>query len=351
MKLRPVRSLMDMRYFEWELQYAANKVINYVTGTKEGENVVITADTVASKDVVAAVANAAYAASAVPTVIWYPTAREIMVEPPKPVATALLAADVWIQCQKMYLLNTQAFKRSLEAGARFFSLSNAYPDSIVRMIGRVDYPKMLEFGEKLVQLTNKANRIQITTPAGTDIVAEMMGRKAKQTGGLARNPGDVVFLGGQVAWCPVEETINGTVVFDGAVWPPEELMDLKTPVELKVEKGVIRDIKGEKDAEIFKNWLASFNDSSMYRIAHYTYGFNPGARFSKQIGENERVYGIHEFGVGMQLKTIGGKGWDAAAHTDGVMLNPTILLDDEVIEKDGKFVHPELKKIEKAFKK
>ena len=313
-----------MRYFEWELQHAANKVINYITGTKEGENVVITADTVASEDLVAALANSAYAAGASPTVVWYPTAREVMMEPPKPVAAALIKADVWIQCQKMYLLNTQAFWRALEAGARFFSLSNAYPESVVRMIGRVDYPKMLEFGEKLVQLTNKANRIRITTPAGTDMVAENRERKAMQSGGLERKPGDVAFLGGQVAWCPLEETINGTLVFDGIIWPPEELLDLKTPVELKIEKGTIKEIRGGREAEIFKKWLASFNDPNMYRLAHYTYGFNPGAKFSKQIGECERVYGVHEFGMGMQLKIVGGRCWDAAAHADGVVLNPTI---------------------------
>jgi len=35
----------------------------------------------------------------------------------------------------------------------------------------------------------------------------------------------------------------------------------------------------------------------------------------------------------------------AKAHTDGVMLNPTVILDGEVIEKEGKFIHPKLAKI------
>jgi leucyl aminopeptidase (aminopeptidase T) len=74
----------------------------------------------------------------------------------------------------------------------------------------------------------------------------------------------------------------------------------------------------------------------MYRLAHYSLGFNPGVtKPSGRIVEDERIFGIVEMGIGSQGPQIRGKTWKAAAHTDGVVLNPTIVLDGVEIEKEG----------------
>jgi leucyl aminopeptidase (aminopeptidase T) len=36
------------------------------------------------------------------------------------------------------------------------------------------------------------------------------------------------------------------------------------------------------------------------------------------------------------------KTWSAASHTDGIVLNPSIVLDGVAIEKDGVYVHPDV---------
>jgi leucyl aminopeptidase (aminopeptidase T) len=33
-----------------------------------------------------------------------------------------------------------------------------------------------------------------------------------------------------------------------------------------------------------------------------------------------------------------GEFWNAASHTDGVVLNPTLIFDGQIFEKDGMFV-------------
>jgi len=58
--------------------------------------------------------------------------------------------------------------------------------------------------------------------------------------------------------------------------------------------------------------------------------------------EDERIFGCMEFGIGSQGKAIKGKFWTAASHTDGVVSKPTIILDGEPLEEDGKYVHPEV---------
>jgi len=200
-----------------------------------------------------------------------------------------------------------------------------------------------------VNLTNNADEVRVTNAAGTDITGRNGGRKS-HTHGPAVEKGRAYMLGGQVGWCPIEETINGTIVFDGMVSYPEELNQLKTPIEIKVSGGIITDILGGRDAEIFRGWLDGFNDPNMRRLAHFTFGFNPGARLSQFVNESERVYGAHVFGFGKQVKLIGGKGWNAPGHTDGVVMNPSVWFDGVLLEKDGRFVHAQLAELDKALK-
>ncbi len=63
-------------------------------------------------------------------------------------------------------------------------------------------------------------------------------------------------LAGQICFIPKLKSINGTLVFDGALMPPCGL--LKEPVVLKVEKGRVTHINGGSQAQKFKAWLESF---------------------------------------------------------------------------------------------
>jgi len=103
-----------------------------------------------------------------------------------------------------------------------------------------------------------------------------------------------------------------------------------------LKNGAITEVKGSVEAKIFEQWLAHFNDPNMYRIAHYSLGFNPGVtQPTGRIVEDERVFGCIEMGIGSQGAQIMGKTWSAASHTDGVVFNPTILLDGVAMEKEG----------------
>lgn len=329
-----------------EVSRSARKLIEDIMLVKKNENVVITADTSTDKRVVDATANAAYAAGGVPTVIWYETRPTAVVEPPAPVAGAVKNADVWIEYSYAYILHTIAWKEALKSGARYICLTGMDALMMVNTIGRVKYPEMLKLGEALRQLVESADEVIIKSPAGTELIAYNKGRPVRQSGKLADTSGEPIMLGGQVSWCPIEETINGKLVFDGALWPPAEIGLLQSPVELTLEKGVVTKIEGGKEAKIFERWLESFKDPTMYYLAHYSLGFNPGVRkCTGRIVEDERVFGCIEMGLGSQGPQIQGKTWKSASHTDGIVLNPTIILDGETIEKEGQYIHPELVKL------
>jgi leucyl aminopeptidase (aminopeptidase T) len=333
-------------YLNWELGASARKLVEAVMLTQPGENVVITADTSCDMRVVQATATAAYAARAVPTVVLYPTQKTAVMEPPPPVAGAIRQADVWIEYAVAYLLHTQAYKEALKNGARYICLTGMDAVMMVKTIGRVQYELLLKLGKMLCEIVQKADKVEVYSPAGTHLIALNQGRRTRQSGKLADTKGEPIMLGGQISWCPMEETINGRLVFDGALWPPAELGKLRGPVELTVKNGAVTEVKGGAEARIFEQWLAQFNDPNMYRIAHYSLGFNPGVtQPTGRIVEDERIFGCIEMGMGSQGAQIMGKTWSAASHTDGVVLAPTILLDGVAMEKDGIYQLESLKEV------
>jgi len=333
-------------FLNFELANSAKKLVKDIMLVKDKETVAITADTSSDWRVVQATANAVYCVGAEPVAILYETRPNVSMEPPSPVSGALKNADVWIEFSVSYILHSEAYKQSLKTGCRYICLSGMDVLMMVNTIGRVNYSKIIELGGALRALISNANEVKIESPGGTDLIGYNEGRKVRLSGKLADTKGEPIMLGGQISWCPIEETIEGTLVFDGTLWPPDSLGKLKSPVRLTLKEGIIREITGGYEAKIFEKWLSSFNDPNMYRLAHYSLGFNPGVtELTGRIVEDERLFGCIEFGIGSQGAQIMGKTFSAAAHTDGVVIMPSIILDGEMIEKDGKYMHQDLIKL------
>ena len=217
---------------------------------------------------------------------------------------------------------------------------------MVRTIANVDYELVIKLGEVLQHKVMAADEVIVRSKAGTDLIGYNRGRKVRLSGRKATEKGYPVMLAGQISWCPIEETINGKLVFDGAMWPPLDLGKLSSNVELTLKDGIVTSIEGGNDALKAKAWFEELNDPNMYRLAHYSLGFNPGVTaITGRIVEDERVFGCIEFGVGSQGMSIMGKQWNAASHTDGIVLNPTILLDGKEFEVDGVYVDKDVQEI------
>jgi len=332
-------------YMHWEIFQAATKVIRDIMLVTPGESVLITTDTTSDMRVAQALATAALAADAKPCVMTFQASldKEIMIEPEPPVLEAIKAADVWIELDYQ-LFYTRGWKAAMDAGTRQLTAAAMDINMLMNTIGKVDYPKMVELGETICELINASKEMRITSPAGTDLVMSTEGRTATQSGAYADRPGISVMLGGQTTLCPVEETVNGTLVFDGGIFPPGEIGVMKSPVVLTIEKGVCTSVDGTgREAILFRKWLESWGDEKMYWLAHVSNGFNPGVMEpTGRIEEDERIFGCVECGFGTQGEGLGGKSWVAASHTDGMVLNPSIYLDGEAIEEQGFYTHPRL---------
>lgn len=333
-----------------EVLESAHKLLKEIMKVQQGETVVITADTGSDWQVIEATVQAAKLLKAKPLLLWYPMPPHVgkaadSYLPMKPLEAALKNADVWVEFNKSWLLYSTPWDRVMEQGTvRYICLVGMDSEMLVRTIGRINIPKLLEFQALLAEITRESRKMRITTPAGTDVEFENDPKRPIFTEGDVKGPGDYMLVG-QVDWAPIEETINGTIVFDGSVWPPQELGILKNPIVLEVENGAVTKIRGAWEAKRFERWLKSFNDPNMFRIAHLSYGCNPGAKLTGNILEDERVWGAVEWGLGNQAESFKGKVGSAKSHTDGICLNATVKGDGRYILKDGEYVHPKLKKL------
>jgi leucyl aminopeptidase (aminopeptidase T) len=334
-------------YMSYELAKGALTLVRDVMLVKPGENVVITGDSCTDRRVVEAAAAAAFSIGGQPTVIYYPTAPNSCIEPYAPIAAAVAAAGVWIEFTYSYVMHSPCFRAALEAGCRYICLTGMDVMMMVRTISRIDYGLVIELGETLQRFVQDADEVIVKSAAGTNLKGFNRGRRVRLSGKRATEKGYPVMLAGQISWNPMEETIEGELVFDGALWPPLELGRLSSPVELSVAEGRVTDIRGGHDAEVFRRWMESLGDPEyMYRIAHYSLGFNPGVKaVTGRIVEDERVFGCIEFGIGSQGKSIMAKEWAAPGHSDGIVLNPTIILDGVTFEEDGVYKHPGIREI------
>jgi leucyl aminopeptidase (aminopeptidase T) len=338
------KSLEPTPHWYWiEMGRVGKKIVEEFFPIQPGEHVVVTADTSSDWRAVEEVVKAVYAVGATPTLVVHPTTSVATAEPPPPVGGALERADAWIEMNNDgYLLYSDAWKKAMAAGVRYFTLGGD-ADSLIRMVGRVDYHVLDSLANKLVELSNRAAVMRITSEQGTNLRLRV--NPGGSTGHVLKGgtvgfdfegTGTTQVPPGQSSVGHLPGSVEGILVFDGTIYPPTEIGVLRDAVRLEIEKGKIVKITGGREARQFEQWLKAWNHPGMFEIAHCTYGFNPGVtRCKGEIGHDERVFGCMEFGIGAAWA-------EAPAHTDGVVLQPSVWADDVQLEQDGRYVHPEL---------
>lgn len=332
-----------------ELFQAAYKTVHDLLVVKPGENLLITIDSVSDFRVAEEMAKAGEALGAKVMVAWHSTPKGYgkAADPylPAPLIAACPEADAWVELNNQWLLYGTPWERAVTNGrTRSLMLGGLSTPQLIRCIGQVDIPTQARFQEKVVEITRRAKKMRMTSPAGTDVEFENDPSRPIANEHVAQTPGPH-FLLGQIGWAPKEASINGRLVFDGAISGGGEadIGLVKEPVTYLVEKDRIGDIRGGREAAIVKKWFEKLNDPGMYVAAHVCYGFNPNAKLGFATTEDERVWGCTEWGFGYQGPMYsGGKPRVAASHIDGVCMNSSVWCDNEQITDRGEVVHPEL---------
>ena len=220
-------------------------------------------------------------------------------------------------------------------------------DMFIRTIA-VDYSKMKKRSLFLKELLDKAVRVKITAPSGTDIVIETEGREAMCDDGDFSSPGDGGNLpAGETFISPVVGKTEGVIVFDGSISTNTGDLVINEPVKVRVREGFAEEISGGEEADILKDTIDKAEKNAFLfekegklpagegkryaknarNIGELGIGLNPEALISGNMLEDEKAFKTCHFAIGSNYDE------DAPAliHLDGLIKEPTIIL----VFKDG----------------
>jgi len=314
-----------------ELQKACEIAIRDCMGAREGESVLVVCDT--DKHEIGYELYLAAIRLGHPAVYSEMEPLEVNgQEPPAAIAELMKKFDVVLCPTLRSLTHTQARRDASATGARVATFPGITVDIMVRGLN-ADYNRISERTLNLKAYMDRAKTARVTSTKGTDITFSIDGRDAYASKGLFHKKGESGNLPtGEAFIAPVEGTANGVFVVDGSFAGLGLLKD--ADIKLTVENGFVTKIEGGEPAEKLSAILAKVGGDA-YNIAEFGIGTNDSAQLSGLILEDEKVMGTIHIAVGDNVG-FGGK-VKVPIHLDGVVKEPDVWLDDQLIMKKGKF--------------
>lgn len=249
-------------------------------------------------------------------------------EPPSAVAAAMRACDVCVVPTTKSASHTAARKEANANGARIATMPQITEDMLERTMA-ADYTEVQRRSRILAAALSAGSEVRITSPQGTDVTLSIEGRDGIADDGDLTAPGSFGNLpAGEGFIAPVERKTNGTIVFDGSVWP---IGLLETPIVVEVEEGFAVDFSGPRGDEWLRT-MEPFGDTAL-AVAELGIGTNETAKVTGNVLEDEKIMGTIHIAFG-DNHTFGGTN-RVSSHQDGIVLQPTLTIDGKTYVDDG----------------
>ena len=270
-----------------------------------------------------------------------PTSHKKGSEPPDYVAELMRKQDVVILATKSSLTHTKARINASRTGrTRIISMPGINESMFSSGGMTADYNALQKELSSLTSIFRRKRDVRVTSPAGTDIKFSIGAKWRTDDNGICNRPGQVMNLpSGRVFVFPKEESMNGQIVIDGS-WEGNIIED---PIFMQVENGVIVNISeghiSEQINSIFGEISKPLNKSKaalVKTVAEFGFGMNSRAKVVGNLLEDQVVRGAAHFVLG-DNSAYGGKN-NIGLQMRGVILKPTIDLQDIDLVKDGKIV-------------
>ncbi len=315
-----------------QLKKAAEIALMDCMAVKKGEKVLIITDEPARKIGYALWEGAKeLGAEAIFTEIMTPKSNGE--EPPEPIAELMKLVDVILIPTSKSLSHTDSRREASKAGVRIATLPGITEDMMTRTLN-ADYKEIAKKSNILAEIITKASNIRITSEKGTDINLAVEGRYGHSDTGLNHNPGDFSNLpAGEAYVAPMEGQSEGVIVFDGSMAGVGILND--EVIDVKVEEGYATEITGGAGAEKLYSIMEPFGKLA-FNLAELGIGTHDKALITGEVLEDEKVIGTVHIAFG-DNKSMGGI-IRVASHLDGVIMEPTVIVDGETIMDKGKFL-------------
>jgi len=317
----------------FRMMKGARKIVGVCANVQPGERVAVVTDSAmgAIADVLAAAVTERDAEAVV--IVMEPRAID-GAEAPSMAVAAMKAADVAILPVSYSISHSEGLREALRSGTRVVSLAAFTPDQMVRGGIEADFRRIRPVCDELSRRLGDADEARLTTPGGTDVRLDLSGQPGNSHPCIVDEPGKFTACPNiEANISPVEGRGDGIIVFDGSI-PNLRLGVVDEPVVVEVEAGSIADIRGGAHARILRDIWARQGDPSVYNIAQLAVGLNPRCTAFTGVFLNDHgALGTAHIGIGTSAN-LGGT-LQAPLHFDGMMFEPTLLLDGEPAVEAG----------------
>lgn len=316
-----------------DLVAAAKITLSTCLGLKPGESLLIVEDDGSPASVVDALYDQAKIIGIEVSRIRIPSRQFHGQELPPVVAVALKSVDAFLGPTSKSFSHTDARREATKHGIRGATLPGVAEDMFVRVM-QADYQQIKQHAIQLLAIINPATKIHITAANGTDVTLTKP-HPFEPDYGIYDQAGEFGNLpAGEIMGAPANT--SGILVFD-------RMGDVITePTKIIVENNHIVDIQNNESGARLKTLLhqASLHDNNQnaYYIAELGIGLNSLAQITGNILEDEKVLGTCHIAVGDNTSYTGGVN-NSSIHQDGIVINPTIFVDDQEIIQAGQHLY------------
>jgi 2,5-dihydroxypyridine 5,6-dioxygenase len=256
-----------------------------------------------------------------------------------PVIQALGNSVMFMDLTVEGMLHAPELPEILKMGTRGLMISNEHPEALERMAPDPALEPKVKTGIKMLA---GAKEMRITSPAGTDLTVNLEGAVAGGGWGYVKRPGLMTHWPGGLCLCfPAKNSVNGTLVMAPGDVNLTFKRYMESAVKLVVENDYVTDIVGDNlDADLFRSYIAAWDEKDAYAVSHVGWGMNPGARWDAMT-----MYDKNDFN-GTELRAFAGNvvysvganevaGRHTLGHFDLPFRNCTVTLDNQTVVKDG----------------
>lgn len=229
--------------------------------------------------------------------------------------------------------------QAVEHGNARFASGPMINPSILEYELSADYHEIAALTNRLGDRLERRGRVRLTTPLGTDLEMDISGRQVMRDTGLFHKPRDHGNLpAGECYVAPIENRTNGVFVVDKSF--PGIL--ISEPIRLTVEQGRVADIQGGREAQQLLDMIRQGEQKPYGEgcrvVCELGIGTNPNARLQGNVLTDEKVMGTVHIAIGHNaLASYGGQN-RAPLHLDGVIGDPTLIVDGDTLIRDGKYL-------------
>lgn len=311
-----------------QLVKTAEGVLSSCLAVKKGEEVLIVTD-----DTRKEIGEAIYEAAGnlgCERLLMVMNERELSgQEPPKAVAAAMKSADVVIAPTAQSLTHTNARIEAAKAGTRVATMPGISEEMFSQGAMTADYSKVEKLTAVVTEMLSKASVARIEKDGHT-LTISIKGRDGVPSPGVYREPGKCGNLpSGEAYIAPLEDGSEGEMIVDGSM---VGIGKLDSPLHMVISGGKLRSVTGEKS----ENLDVLLKNETNGTLCELGIGTNEAAVLNGIILEDEKVYGTVHIAFGTNT-SFGGVN-KAECHMDGIILRPTLYLDEIKVIEDGVFL-------------